>query len=101
MASRTGSPCPGGPDSPVLVADERPRQLDVVGGLGLELAHTGLALPDHVEQHLRQLGVLVQVDQVGQPVVHLERQAGPLTQTEGGRWVEGALLFIPFIFFHS
>ena len=75
----------GGSSSPVAVANESPRQLDVVGGLRLELPHQGAALPDHVEQHLRQLGVLVQVHQVGQAVVHLEGQAGPLTPTQEGK----------------
>ena len=81
----------------MLVGDERPRQLDVVGGLRFEFAHPGLALPDHVEQHLGQLGVLVEVHQVGQAVIHLERQAGPLTQTQE-RKGEGMPFFTPFIF---
>lgn len=61
--------------SPVLVGDEGSCQLDVMGGLRLELAHCGLTLLDHVEKHLRQLRILVQVHQVGQTVVHFKRHS--------------------------
>lgn len=58
---------------PVLVPDEGAGQLDVVAGLTLEFAHRCPALFDHVEEHLRELGVLVQVHQVGKAIVHFER----------------------------
>lgn len=57
---------------PVLVPDESSAQLDVVAGAAPELAHGGPALSDHVQKHLRQLRILVQVDQVGKTVVHFE-----------------------------
>lgn len=57
---------------PVLVPNESSGQLDVVAGAAPELAHGGPALSDHVQEHLRQLRILVQVDQVGKTVVHFE-----------------------------
>ena len=61
--------------SPVLVGDEGSIQLNVSAGVGLELAHRGFTLFDHVEKHLRQLRILVQVHQVGKTIVHFERHA--------------------------
>lgn len=58
--------------SPVLVSNEGSSQLDIVAGVGLELAHRGATLFDHVEKHLGQLRVLVQIHQVGKTVVHFE-----------------------------
>lgn len=57
---------------PVLVPNESSGQLDVVAGAAPELAHGGPALSDHVQEHLRQLRIFVQVDQVGKTVVHFE-----------------------------
>lgn len=64
---------------PVLVSDEGPCQLDVMAGLRLELAHCGLTLFDHVEKHLRQLRILIQVHQVRKTIVHFERHTCFLT----------------------
>lgn len=57
---------------PVLVPNESSGQLDVMAGAAPELAHGGPALSDHVQKHLRQLRILVQVDQVRKTVVHFE-----------------------------
>lgn len=57
---------------PVLVSYEGSCKLDVVCGPRLEFAHCGLTLFDHVKKHLRQLGILIQIDQVGKTVVHFE-----------------------------
>lgn len=57
---------------PVLVTNEGASELDVVAGVTLEFAHRRTALFDHVEEHLGQLRVLVQVHQVGKAIVHFE-----------------------------
>lgn len=57
---------------PMLVTNESTRQLDVMAGVALQLAHSCPALFDHVQKHLRQLRILVQVDQVRKTVVHFE-----------------------------
>lgn len=57
---------------PVLVPNESSGQLDIVAGVAPELAHGGSALFDHVQKHLGQLRILVQVDQVGETIVHFE-----------------------------
>lgn len=57
---------------PVLVSDEGSCQLDIVPRLRLELAHCGSTLFDHVEKHLRQLRILVQIHQVRKTIVHFE-----------------------------
>lgn len=57
---------------PVLVSNEGSSQLDIVAGVGLELAHRGATLFDHVEKHLGQLRVLIQIHEVGKTVVHFE-----------------------------
>lgn len=63
----------GRPSSlPVLVPDERASQLDVVAGVTLEFAHRRPALFDHVEEHLGELRVLVQVHQVGKAIVNFK-----------------------------
>lgn len=55
---------------PVLVSNEGASQLDIVAGVGL--AHRSATLFDHVEKHLRQLRVLIQIHEVGKTVVHFE-----------------------------
>lgn len=60
---------------PVLVSNEGASQLDVVAGVTLEFAHRRPALFDHVQEHLGELGVLVQVHQVGKAIVHFECHA--------------------------
>lgn len=57
---------------PVLVANESSRQLDIMAGVTLQLAHSCSAFFDHVQKHLRQLRVLVQVDQVRKTIVYFE-----------------------------
>lgn len=66
----------------MLVSNEGSSELDVVGGAWFELAYCGSALLDHVEKHLGQLRVLVQVHQVGETVVHFERNACFLIRQE-------------------
>lgn len=56
----------------MLVPNESSRQLDIMAGVAPELAHSGSALFDHVQKHLRQLRILVQVDQVRKTIVHFE-----------------------------
>lgn len=56
----------------MLVTNESSRQLDIMAGVTLQLAHSCSALVDHVQQHLRQLRVLVQVDQVRKTIVYFE-----------------------------
>lgn len=56
---------------PMLVTNQSSCQLDIMAGVALQLAHSCSALFDHVEKHLRQLRVLVQVDQVWETIVHL------------------------------
>lgn len=63
----------------MLVPNESSRQLDIMAGVAPELAHSGSALFDHVQKHLRQLRILVQVDQVGKTIVHFEGHACFLT----------------------
>lgn len=54
----------------MLVTNESSCQLDIMAGVALQLAHSCPALFDHVEKHLRQLRVLIQVDQVRETIVH-------------------------------
>lgn len=54
----------------MLVSNESSCQLDIMAGVALQLAHSCSALFDHVEKHLRQLGVLIQVHQVWETIVH-------------------------------
>lgn len=56
----------------MLVPNESSCQLDIMAGVVPELAHSGSALFDHVQKHLRQLRILVQVDQVRKTIVHFE-----------------------------
>lgn len=56
----------------MLVPNERSCQLDIMAGVGPELAHGGSALLDHVQKHLGQLRILVQIDQVRKTIVHFE-----------------------------
>lgn len=60
---------------PVLVSDEGACQLDVVAGVTLEFAHRRSPLLDHVEEHLWQLRILIQVHQVRKAIVHFECHA--------------------------
>lgn len=46
----------------MLVSNESSSQLDIMTGATPELAHGGSALFDHVQKHLGQLRILVQVD---------------------------------------
>lgn len=54
------------------ITDEGSCQLDVVVRITLELADCCSTLFDHVEKHLRQLRVLIQVHQVRKTIVHFE-----------------------------
>lgn len=56
----------------MLVPNESSCQLDIMAGVTPELAHSGSALFDHVQKHLRQLWILVQVDQVRKTIVYFE-----------------------------
>lgn len=67
---------------PVLVPNEGSGQLDVMAGAAPQLAHGGAALSDHVQKHLRQLRILVQVDQVRKTVVHFEGHPSFLKTTK-------------------
>lgn len=88
--------------SPVLVSNEGSSQLDIMAGVGLELAHRGATLFDHVEKHLRQLRVLVQIHQVGKTVVHFEGHSSFLiTQTKNYLWGGGVISFVFCFFFNN
>lgn len=56
----------------MLVPNESSCQLDIMAGVIPELAHSGSALFDHVQKHLRQLRILIQVNQVRKTIVHFE-----------------------------
>lgn len=56
----------------MLVPNESSCQLDIMAGVAPELAHSSSALFDHVQKHLRQLRILVQVHQVRKTIVHFE-----------------------------
>lgn len=57
---------------PVLVPNEGAGQLDVLAGVTLKFADGRPALFDHVEEHLGELRVLVQVYQVGKAIVNFK-----------------------------
>lgn len=57
---------------PVLVSNEGACQLDVVAGVTFQFAHRRSPLLDHVEEHLRQLRILIEVHQIRKPIVHFE-----------------------------
>lgn len=57
---------------PVILSHQHPGQLDVMAGAGVALPDGAGPLFDHVQQHLRQLRVFGEVDQVWQTVVHLK-----------------------------
>lgn len=56
----------------MLISNKGSSQLDVVGGVRLELAHCSAPLFDHVEEHLRELRILIEIHQVGKSIVYFE-----------------------------
>lgn len=60
---------------PVIVGYQGPIELYLVLGAGTHPPDPGLTLLDDIQQHLGQLGVLVQIHKVRQFVVHLEGDA--------------------------
>lgn len=57
---------------PVVVSDQHPRQPDVMAWVRLTLADCSCSFFYHVQQHLWQLRVLIEIDKVWQTVVHLK-----------------------------
>lgn len=66
----------------MLLPNEGAAQLDVVAGVTLEFAHRRSTLFDHVQEHLGELRVLVQVHQVGKAVVNFKCHAHFLKRQE-------------------
>lgn len=62
-------------DIPVVISDQHSRQLDVMSGVGLILPHCGRPFLDHVQQHLGELGILIEIDKIWQVIVHLKRDS--------------------------
>lgn len=67
----------------MVVGDKCPAEWYLVVRAGTYAAHAGLPFLQYVTQYLRQLGILIQVHQVGLILVHLKGDSSFL-----GTWSE-------------
>lgn len=71
------------PHPPVVHGNQCASELYLVLRAGALLSNDSGALVDDVEQHLGELGVLIEIHQVRQTVVHLEGDACSLQAANG------------------